>query len=334
MPNGFAVFSGSANKALALAICKELGVELGTLNTKQFADKELWVEFGQNVRGVDVFLVQPTCFPANDNLMQLILMIDAAKRASAERITAVVPYAGYARQDRKDRPRVPISFKAVAVMLEAIGADRVLFMDLHNPAEGGFFEIPVDHLYALPIFLDYIQKNYDLKNVKIVSPDVGGTARARLLAKKLGAELAIIDKQREAANVSEVMNVIGDVEGFDCILVDDMIDTAGTLVKGAQALMLKGAKSVSAIATHGVFSYDEKADIHAIDKIELSVLREVLVADTIDQGVPGQSGHLGKLLRGDKISCTTKIKALSTAGLFASAIKAIHSDESVSGLFV
>jgi ribose-phosphate pyrophosphokinase len=329
MPNGFRVFSGNANKALASAICSELGVTLGTLNTKQFADKELWVEFGDNIRGWDVFLVQPTSYPANDNIMQLMLMIDAAKRASADRVTAVIPYYGYARQDRKDRPRVPISAKTVAVMLEAVGADRVLLMDLHNPAEGGFFQIPVDHLYALPVFLDHIKTHFDLKKTKIVSPDVGGTGRARLLATKLGTGLAIIDKQREAANVSEVMNVIGDVAGFDCILVDDMIDTAGTLVKGAKALIKNGATSVSAVATHGVLSYDHKEDIHAIDKIENSPLREVLVADTIDQ-----TEHLGKMLRGDKISATTKIKALSTAGLFAAAIKGIHENTSVSGLFV
>ena len=336
MPNGLKVFSGSANRALASAICNELGITLGTLNTKQFADKELWVEFGENIRGVDVFLVQPTCFPTNDNIMQLMLMIDAAKRASAGRVTAVIPYYGYSRQDRKDRPRVPISAKTVAVMLEAVGADRVLTMDLHNAAEGGFFQIPVDHLYALPVFIDYCKAKYHSQKTKIVSPDVGGTARARLFSQKLGTDLAIIDKYRQAANVSEVMHVIGDVEGYNCILVDDMVDTAGTLCKGAEALINRGAASVSAVATHGVLSFDHKKEIHSIDKIENSLLHEVLVADTIDQ-----NENLAKplfqaaLLRNDlNVSATTKIKVLSTAGLFASAIKAIHGNESVSGLFV
>jgi ribose-phosphate pyrophosphokinase len=335
MPNGLRVFSGDANRALASAICSELDTTLGVLNTKQFADKEQWIEFGENVRGVDVFLVQPTCAPCNDNLMQLMLMIDAAKRASAARITAVIPYYGYARQDRKDRPRVPISAKVVATMLEGVGADRILAMDLHNAAIGGFFEVPVDHLYALPVFVDYAKAKFGTR-LTVVSPDAGGVARARLLAMKLGAPLAIVDKYREAANVSEVMNVIGTVEDRDCLLVDDLVDTAGTLCKGAKALMDRGAKSVSAVASHGVLSYDHKEDISAIDKIENSCLREVIVTDTIDQ-----TGNLGRLLRDQRstsdeiqIRVTKKLKVLSVASLFAQAIQAIHNDESVSGLFV
>ena len=333
------VFSGTANPALAASICDELHItpdpSLGKLNTKQFADKELWVEFGENVRGCDVFLVQPTSYPVNDNLMQLMLMIDAVKRASAGRITAVLPYFGYARQDRKDRPRVPISAKVVATMLEGVGADRVLTMDLHNAAIGGFFEIPVDHLYALPVFIKGL-KGLSLNNITIVSPDAGGVARARLLAMKMGAPMAIVDKYREAANVSEVMNVIGDVSGRNCILVDDLVDTAGTLCKGAKALMDRGAASVSAIVTHGVFSYDHKEDISAIDKIEASALLEIWVANTIDQR-PNQE----RILRGFEdretgsiIKTSSKLRVLSVASLFAAAIKAIHNDESVSGLFV
>ena len=337
--NRLRVFSGTANCELASAIAKELGpsgnTPLGKMNTKQFADKELWVEFDENVRGMDVFLVQPTSYPVNDNLMQLMLMIDAAKRASAARITAVIPYYGYARQDRKDRPRVPISAKVVATMLEGVGADRVLTMDLHNAAIGGFFEIPVDHLYALPVFIEAIH-NRNLTDITVVTPDAGGTTRARLLAMKLGAPLAIIDKYREAANVSEVMNVIGDVKGRNCIMVDDLADTAGTLCKGAQALMDRGAKSVIAIVTHGVLSYDHKEDISAIDKIENSAISEMWVADTIDQ-TPNQQRILRDVRAtddGTQIRVSKKLKLFSVASLFAAAIKAIHNDESVSGLFV
>jgi ribose-phosphate pyrophosphokinase len=323
------VFSGTANKDLTKAICNELGIELGKVNIKKFADHELFVEFDENIRGYDVFIIQPTCIPANDNLMELMLMIDAAKRASAGRIVASIPYYGYARQDRKDRPRVPISAKVVATMLEGVGVDRILAMDLHNAAIGGFFEVPVDHLYALPVFVDYAKAKFIMSRLTVVSPDAGGVARARLLAMKLGVPLAIVDKYRETANVSEVMNVIGSVEGRDCLLVDDLVDTAGTLCSGAKALMDRGAKSVSAVASHGVLSYDHKKDISAIDKIEQSVLQEVIVADTIDQR-PNQE----RILRGDEIKTSSKIKVLSVAPLFARAITAIHNDESVSGLFV
>jgi ribose-phosphate pyrophosphokinase len=329
------VFSGTANSPLASTTCNELGVVLGKVNIKKFADHELFVEFAENIRGCDVFLMQPTSYPVNDNLMELMLMIDAAKRASAGRITASIPYFGYARQDRKDRPRVPISAKVVATMLEGVGVDRILTMDLHNPAIGGFFEVPVDHLYALPVFIDWITAKFVMSRLTVVTPDAGGTQRARLLAKKLGAPLALIDKHREAANVSEVMNVIGNVDGRDCLLVDDLIDTAGTLVKGAKALKALGARSVSAVASHGVLSYDQKEDISAIDKIEQSCLQEVIVVDTIDQR-PNQE----RILRGagpadlDGIRVSSKLKVLSVASLFAKAITAIHSNESVSGLFV
>ena len=325
------VFSGTGNPALAAAICKELGVGSGPgkINLKQFADDEIFVEIGENVRGSDIFLVQPTCAPANSNLMQLILMIDAFKRASAQRITAVIPYYGYARQDRKDRPRVPISAKAVATMIEGAGADRVLTMDLHNAAIGGFFEIPVDNLYALPVFVEYIHQNFSMDKLTVVSPDAGGVARARLLAMKLGAPLAIVDKYREAANVSEVMHVIGDVKGRDCLMVDDLVDTAGTLCKGAVALMKNGANSVSAATSHGVFSYDKKEDISAIDKIEQSPLKQVIVTDSIPQ-----NGNLDRILRGETIKTSKKLVALTVAPLLAQAIYAIRKDQSVSGLFV
>ena len=314
------VFSGTANSPLASTTCNELGVDLGKVNIKKFADHELFVEFAENIRGCDVFLMQPTSYPVNDNLMELMLMIDAAKRASAGRITASISYFGYARQDRKDRPRVPISAKVVATMLEGVGVDRLLTMDLHNGAIGGFFEIPVDNLYALPIFVDYIKTNFDLKDLTIVSPDAGGTQRARLLAMKLGLPMAIIDKYREAANVSEVMHVIGEenVKGRKCLMIDDMVDTAGTLCKGAEALVKRGATWVGAMATHGVLSYDSKAGMTAVQKIAKSSLSEVVFTDTISIA--------------EKRSA--QLTTLTVAPLFAAAIKAIHDDESVSGLFV
>jgi ribose-phosphate pyrophosphokinase len=330
------VFSGTANSPLASTTCNELGVDLGKVNIKKFADHELFVEFAENIRGCDVFLMQPTSYPVNDNLMELMLMIDAAKRASAGRITASISYFGYARQDRKDRPRVPISAKVVATMLEGVGVDRVLTMDLHNPAIGGFFEVPVDHLYALPVFIDWITAKFVMSRLTVVTPDAGGTQRARLLAKKLGAPLVLVDKVREAANVSEVMNVIGNVDGRDCLLVDDMVDTAGTLCKAAKALMDRSARSVSAVASHGVFSFDHKEDISAIDKIEQSCLQEVIVTDTIDQ-TPNQQRILRDIRSTDddtQVRVSKKLKVLSVASLFAQAIQAIHNDESVSGLFV
>jgi ribose-phosphate pyrophosphokinase len=336
MPQDLRVFSGTANPAFTTTICKELtslffpnrklydapastSIKPGVITIKQFADDEIFVEVGENVRGTDCFIVQPTCAPTNDNLMQVMLIADALKRASAARTTAVIPYYGYARQDRKDRPRVPISAKVVATMLEGVGVDRLLTMDLHNGSIGGFFEIPVDNLYALPIFVDYVRKNYGTDNLAIVSPDAGGVTRARLMAMKLGVPLAIIDKYREAANTSEVMNVIGHVRGRKCLMVDDMVDTAGTLCKGAQALVDRGAIWVGAAATHGVLSYDDKAGMTAVEKIEKSPLEEVLFTDTIPITLQKSS---------------PRIRTLSVAPIFASAIKAIHDDESISGLFV
>jgi ribose-phosphate pyrophosphokinase len=325
------VFSGTTNQALTASICKELGIGSGPggITVKRFSDGEIFVEINENVRGTDVFVVQPTSSPANDNIIQLIFMIDAFKRASADRITAVIPYYGYGRQDRKDRPRVAISAKAIATMIQGAGADRILTMDLHNAAIGGFFDVPVDNLYALPVFVEYYKKKFNTGNLTVVSPDAGGVARARLMAMKLNAPLAIVDKYRAEANVAEVMNVIGDVEGRDCLLVDDLLDTAGTLCKGAVALIRRGARSVSAAITHGVCSYDQKEDISSIDKIENSPLLEVLVTDTISQ-----KENIERILRGDGIKTTSKLKVLSVAPLFAQAIHAIRKNHSVSGLFV
>lgn len=332
MPNGIKVFGGRANPKLTADICAHLGISVGEIELKEFADNELYPHFKENIRGCDVFLIQPTCAPVNTNLMELMLMANAARLASAKRVTAVMPYFGYARQDRKDRPRVPISAKVVADMLQSQKIKRLLTMDLHSAPIQGFFDIPVDHLYALPVLIDYL-KTWDLSKVTIVSPDAGGTTRARLLAMKLNVPLAIIDKYREAANVSEVMHIIGDIEGRDCLIVDDMIDTAGTLVKGAEALMKAGARAVRAAASHGLFSYDRKADISAIDKIENSPLEEVIVMDTIPQ-----EQNMQRILRNepndDSIRTTQKIKVLSVAKLFADAISAVHNNESVSGLFV
>lgn len=329
MPNGIMVLGGRANPKLVTDICVHLGITPGQVDCKEFADNELYPHIKENIRGMDVYIVQPTCAPVNTNLMELMLLANAARLASAKRVTAVLPYYGYARQDRKDRPRVPISAKVVADMLQSQKIKRLLTMDLHSAPIQGFFDIPVDHLYALPVLIDYI-KTWDLSNVTIVSPDAGGTTRARLLAMKLGVPLAIIDKYREAANVAEVMNIIGDVEGRDCLMIDDMIDTAGTLVKGAEALIVKGkAHAVRAAATHGLFSYDRKADISAIDRIENSPLEEVIVMDTISQ-----DANMQRILRGDDLKTTSKLKVLSVAKLFADAISAVHNNESVSGLFV
>ena len=333
MPNGMKVFGGRANTKLTDDICAALGIPVGKRTIKQFADGELWMQYDENIRGADVFIVQPTGAPANDTLMELLLMCQTAKLASAQSVTAVMPYYGYARQDRKDRPRTPLTAKLVASLLETQNIARLLTMDLHSAPIQGFFDIPVDHLYALPIFIDTVKANFNLQNLTIVTPDTGGTARARLLSSKLGLPLAIIDKHREAANVSEVMNVIGDVAGRDCLMIDDIIDTAGTLVKGAQALMERGAKSVSAIATHGVLSYDHKLDISAIDKIEQSPLQHVFVADTINQ-----EKNLTRVLRNnvgdDSVRTTSKLQVFGVGKLFAAAISAVYNNESVSGLFV
>ena len=271
-PDRLKIFTGNANPELSREIVQALGVELADLMVRQFSDGEIYLQIKENVRGADVFIVQPTCTPVDRNLMELLLTIDALKRASAERITAVLPYYGYARQDRKDKPRVPISARLVAALLETAGADRVLTLDLHAAQIQGFFDIPVDHLFATPVLIDYFRTGKTTE-MTVVSPDAGGVERARAFAKRLNAPLAIIDKRREEANVAEVMNVVGDVKGRNCLLVDDLIDTAGTLVKGAEALMEKRAASVTACATHAVLSGP------AVKRIEESCLKEVVVTN-------------------------------------------------------
>src|SRR5438132_6397816 len=263
------VFAGNSNLPLAQEICQFLEKPVAEASLKHFSDGEIYVQIKENVRGADVFVIQSTCTPVDRNLMELLLMIDALKRASAQRITAVLPYYGYARQDRKDKPRVPISARLVAAILETAGADRVLTLDLHAPQIQGFFDIPVDHLFSMPVMIEYFRAR-DIPNLTVVSPDAGGVERARGFAKRLNAPLAIIDKRRGEANVAEVMNVVGDVKGRNCLLVDDLIDTAGTLVKGAEALLEKGAASVSACATHAVLSGQ------AVSRIEESALKEVV----------------------------------------------------------
>ena len=274
MNNGFKIVTGTANPEFAKKVANHLGVELAEVEVNRFSDGEINVNITESVRGADVFIIQPTCAPANDNLMELLIMVDAFKRSSAGVINAVIPYYGYARQDRKAAPRVPISAKLVADMLESAGVDRVITIDLHAAQIQGFFSIPVDHLLGSIIFIDYI-KNKNLKNPIIASPDVGGVARARTYAQKLGYDLVIVDKKREKANVSEVMNIIGDVKDKDVIILDDMVDTAGTLTKAAFALKEKGASSVMACCTHGVLSGP------AHERIKNSVLDELVITDTI-----------------------------------------------------
>jgi len=307
------LFTGNANPELAAEIAAHLGTTLGRCMVRTFADGEIYLQIQENVRGADVFIIQPTCTPVERNLMELLLMMDALKRASAERITAVLPYYGYARQDRKDKPRVPISARLVAALLETAGADRVLTLDLHAAQIQGFFDIPVDHLFATPVLIEHF-KTQQVPDLIVVSPDAGGVERARAFAKRLNAPLAIIDKRREEANVAEVMNVVGEVEGRHCLLADDLIDTAGTLVKGAEALMEKGAAGVSACATHAVLSGE------AVSRIEESCLKEVVVTNSIPLS--------------DAAYKSSKIKSLSIANLMADAIKSIHEETSVSVLFV
>jgi len=308
------LFTGNANSALSEEIAQHLNMPLGAATVRQFADGEIHLQIQENVRGADVFVIQPTCKPVERNLMELLLMMQALKLASAERITAVLPYYGYARQDRKDKPRVPISAKLVAGLLETAGADRVLTLDLHAAQIQGFFDIPVDHLYASPVLIEYF-KAQNLPNVTVVSPDAGGVERARAFAKRLNSSpLAIIDKRREEANVAEVMNVVGEVEGRHCLLVDDLIDTAGTLVKGAEALLAKGAASVSACASHAVLSGP------AVERIEASGLKEVVLTNSIPLA--------------DEAKRSSRIKALSVGHLLAEAIRSIHEETSVSVLFI
>jgi ribose-phosphate pyrophosphokinase len=307
------IFTGNANPALAQEICQALGMELGRAMVKQFSDGEIYLQIKENVRGEDVFIVQPTCTPVERNLMELLLMMDALKRASAERITAVLPYYGYARQDRKDKPRVPISARLVAALLETAGASRLLALDLHAAQIQGFFDIPVDHLFAMPVLIEYF-KSLNIPDITVVSPDAGGVERARAFAKRLSSPLAIIDKRREEANVAEVMNVVGDVAGRHCLLVDDLIDTAGTLVKGAEALLKKGAAGVSACATHAVLSGP------ALSRIEASSLQHIVFTNSIPLSKEARKSH--------------RIKSLSIAKLLAEAIRSIHEETSVSVLFV
>jgi ribose-phosphate pyrophosphokinase len=307
------LFTGNANPPLASEIAGHLNMEVGNCQVRQFADGEIYLQIQENVRGGDVFVIQPTCTPVERNLMELLLMLDALKRASAERITAVLPYYGYARQDRKDKPRVPISARLVAAVLETAGADRVLTLDLHAAQIQGFFDIPVDHLFASPVMIEHF-KAQNVTGRTVVSPDAGGVERARAFAKRLNSPLAIIDKRREEANIAEVMNVVGEVKGRHCLLVDDLIDTAGTLVKGAEALLEKGAASVSACATHAVLSGP------AVDRIEQSSLQEVVVTNSIPLSEAGRK--------------SSKIKQLSIAHLMADAIRSIHEETSVSVLFI
>jgi len=307
------VFSGSANPDLAHEICEYLRCGMGKASMTRFSDGEIYFQIEENVRGADVFIVQPSCTPVDSNLMELFLMIDAFKRSSARRITAVLPYFGYARQDRKDKPRVPISSKLVSDLLVASGTHRLLTMDLHAPQIQGFFSIPVDHLFAAPVLVDHFQK-LNLPKLTVVSPDAGGVERARAFAKRLHAELAMVNKRRLEANVAQVMNVIGDVDGQNCLVVDDMIDTAGTLVKTVEALKNNGAVKVYACATHPVLSGP------AVDRIEKSQLEEVIVTNTIP-------------LSAEQRKCK-KIRTLSVAKLLGEAVKAIHDETSVSGLFI
>jgi ribose-phosphate pyrophosphokinase len=307
------LFTGNANPALAQEIATNLGISLGKASVGRFSDGETTVEIQQNVRGREVFVLQSTCAPTNDNLMELLIMVDALKRASAQRITAVIPYFGYARQDRRPRStRVPISARVVADLLESVGVNRVLTMDLHADQIQGFFNIPVDNIYASPVLLSDLQaKRYD--DLVVVSPDVGGVVRARALAKQLGCDLAIIDKRRPKANVSEVMHVIGEIDGRNCVIMDDMIDTAGTLVKAAEVLKERGAKSVYAYCTHAVISGP------AIERIKASHLDEVVITNTIP---------LAEAAKG-----STKIRQLTTAFLFAETIRRITDGDSVTSLF-
>ena len=313
----FKIFSGTANEPLADEVCSFLGMQRGQAQVIRFRDGECYVQIQENVRGADVFVMQPTCRPVDEHLMELLLMIDALKRASARRITAVMPYFGYARQDRKDKPRSPISSKLVADLLTTAGTHRALIVDLHTPQLQGFFNIPVDHLFASPVLVDHFRK-LALPNLTVVSPDAGGVERARFFAKKVDAALAIVDKRRVEINVAEVMHVIGDVDGRTCLIIDDLIDTAGTLVKTAEALIENGATSVYACASHAVLSGP------AVENITNSVIKEVVVTNTIPLSAEADAA---RTQNGGKIS------VLSIAGLIGRAIQANHEETSVSKLF-
>jgi ribose-phosphate pyrophosphokinase len=308
----FKIFSGSANLPLSEEVCKFLGVPLGQTRLQRFSDGELHFQLLENVRGVDVFLIQPTCHPVDQNVMELLIMMDALKRASAGRITVVIPYYGYARQDRKDRPRVAITSKLVADLLTTAGANRALLIDLHAAQIQGFFNIPVDHLFASPVLVGYF-RDLNLPNLTVVSPDAGGVERARFFAKKMEVPLAIVDKRRTDINVTEVMNVIGDVRGRTCLILDDIVDTAGTLVKTAEALLAQGADKVYACASHAVLSGP------AVERIRDSRIEQFIVSNTIPLSEAAQK--------------VDKIKVLSIAGLIGRAVESIHMETSVSTLF-
>jgi ribose-phosphate pyrophosphokinase len=308
----YRIFSGNANLPLAQEICSHLDLPLGAINLTKFSDGELYCQILENVRGKDVFIIQPTCNPVNNNIMELLIMIDAFKRSSATRITSVIPYYGYARQDRKDKPRVPISSKLVADLLTAAGTDRILSMDLHAGQIQGFFDIPVDHLYASPVLIEYI-KTLNIPNLTVVSPDAGGVERARAFAKRLDADLAIVDKRRTAPNEAEVLHIIGQVSGRNIIICDDMIDTAGTLVNTVLAIKKKKAERVFACATHGILSGP------AIDRLRNAPIEKIIVTNTVPL---------------DESKILPNMTILSVAGLLGTAIQSIHEETSVSNLFV
>jgi len=310
------VFTGNANPALAEEICGYLACELSKAGTERFSDGEFNFSIGENVRGHDVFIVQPTCPPSDQHLMELLIMIDAFIRASAERVTAVIPYFGYARSDKKDRPRVPITAKLVSNLITKAGAHRVLTVDLHASQLQGFFDIPVDHLYAAPVVVDYFNHN-PIENLIVVAPDTGGAERARAYAKRLDAGLALCDKRRERANEADVMNIVGDVKGKNCLIIDDMCDTGGTIVKVAEALHKAGANEIQACFTHGVLSGN------AAENIGGSYLKKVIVTNTIPTNAKTQ-----------ELVETGQLEVLTVAPLLASAIRSIHDETSVSSLFI
>ncbi|MEZ5307593.1 MAG: ribose-phosphate pyrophosphokinase [Pyrinomonadaceae bacterium] len=310
------IFSGNAHRELAGQISRNLNCDLGMAATDRFSDGEFNFQIKENVRGADVFIIQPTCPPTDQNLMELLVMLDTFKRASAERVTAVIPYFGYARSDKKDRPRVPIAAKLIANLINTAGADRVLTLDMHASQIQGFFDIPVDHLYAAPVFVEYFENN-PIENLVVVAPDTGGAERARAYAKRIGAGLALVDKRREKANVAEVMNVVGDVEGMNCLIVDDMCDTGGTICKVAAALHANGADDIYACFSHAVLSGN------AIENLRASHIKKIIVTDTIPLSESGV-----------ELENEGRIEVLTVAGLLATAIKSIHDETSVSFLFI
>jgi len=314
MPQGLKIITGTAHADLARQVTSSMGIQLCDATVSTFSDGEILVRINENVRGCDVFVLQPTCMPVNNNIVELLLIVDALKRASVGRITAVIPYYGYARQDRKVQPRVPISAKMVADLITSVGTNRVLTVDLHAGQIQGFFNIPVDNLYAAPVLLEYMKNKYDTGKLMIVSPDAGGVERARAFAKRLKCSIAIIDKRREKVNECEVMNVIGDVRGMDTLILDDMADTAGTMTQAATALMEKGARRVSAACTHAVLSGS------AVDRINNSAIEEMIVTNTIP-------------LDSKKEQCR-KLTVLSIAPLLGEAIRRIHEESSISSLFI